>query len=175
MRRNGRQIGKHLPRGRGSLMGSWVVRILGAVGAAILSVTILGSGVASADALTGQTYDDAASKISEWNGTPVIGTVSGNQLQKGDCVVTSWHKSIFLDSSGDNTRGGEILLNLNCNNSLASPGHPGNSLMAPEGAKAKKDLTAAESINKDPSFCDKSDAIAQWCAGVCNRTGLCEV
>jgi hypothetical protein len=156
-------------------MGSWVVRILGAVGAGILSMTILGSGVASADALTGQTYDDASAKISEWNGTPVIGTVSGDQLQKGDCIVTSWQRSIFLDSSGDNTRPREYRLSLNCNNHLASPGNPGNSAMAPEGVKAKKDQTAAENINEDPAFCEKSDAIAQWCKAVCNRTGLCEV
>ena len=112
MRRNGRQIGKHLPLGEGFLMGSLVVRILGAVGAAILSVTMLGSGVASADPLIGKTYSDAAAFIAKYNGKPVIGTVSGDQLQTGDCVVTSWHKSMFLDSSGRNARRDEWLLSL---------------------------------------------------------------
>ena len=41
-------------------MGSLVARILGAVAAAVLSVTMFASGVASADGLTGKTYDDAA-------------------------------------------------------------------------------------------------------------------
>jgi hypothetical protein len=156
-------------------MASLVVRILGAVGAAILSVTMLGNGVASADALTGLTYDDAAAKISGWKGEAVIGTVSGDQVATDDCIVVSWQKSMFLDSSGDNSRSNEFVLHLNCNNKLASPGHPGNSLMTPEGAKAKKDERAAANINKDPSYCEQSDEIAEWCQKLCKRTGLCEI
>jgi hypothetical protein len=156
-------------------MGRLVVRILGAVGAAALSVAMFGAGVASADALTGKTYSDAAAQISEWNGEAVIGTVSGDQLRTDDCIVTSWQKSMFLDSSGDNSRSGEIVVHLNCNTYLATPGHPGNSLMTPQGAQAKKDQRAADTINKNPEYCDESDEIAQWCEKVCNRTGLCEI
>jgi hypothetical protein len=156
-------------------MGSLVVRILGAVGAAVLSVMMLGSGVASADPLNGQTYDDAAGKISGWHGTPVIGTVSGDQLEKGDCIVTSWHKSMFLDSSGDNTRPNEYLLSLNCNNHVASPGNPGNSAMTPQGAQGKKDQASAESINTNPAWCKTSDKRLQWCEAICKSTGLCEI
>src|SRR3954453_6777118 len=104
-----------------------VVRILGAVGAAITSLSILGVGVASADAVTGHTYSDASAAISSVNGKPVIATVSGNQLKTSDCIVTSWHTSKFLNSSGRNDRKQEWLLNLNCNNLVASPGKPGNS------------------------------------------------
>jgi hypothetical protein len=132
----GKQI---IGRRRGFLMGSMVARALGVVGAVILSVAMFGSGVASADALAGQTYSDAAAKISGWNGKAVIGTVSGNQLEMGDCIVTSWQKSMFLDSLGEDSRSNEYLLHLNCNNRLASPGHPGNSVMSPEGVAAKKD------------------------------------
>jgi hypothetical protein len=156
-------------------MGSLVVRILSAAGAAILLVTMLGTGVASADALTGLTYDEAAAKISGWNGEPVIGTVNGDQVETDDCIVTSWQKSMFLDSSGDNSRSNEFVVHLNCNNRLASPGHPGNSLMTPEGAAAKKDQRAAANINKDPAYCEQSDEIAEWCQKLCKRTGLCEV
>lgn len=156
-------------------MGSLVVRILAAVGAAIISVMMFGSGVASADALTGQTYSDATAKISEWNGTPVIGTVSGNQLVMDDCIVTSWQRSIFLDSDGRNSRSREYVVHLNCNNPLASPGHPGNSSASPAGTKAKKDQEAAANINENPEFCEQSENITQWCEGVCNRTGLCEI
>jgi hypothetical protein len=156
-------------------MGTLVLRILGAVGAASLSVTMFGSGVASADALTGQTYSEAAGTISGWHGTPVIGTVSGDQLATDDCIVTSWQKSMFLDSSGDNSRSNEYVLHLNCNNLLAAPGHPGNSLMTPEGAAAKKDQKAATNISKNPAYCEQSDAVLEWCEKLCKRTGLCEV
>jgi hypothetical protein len=155
-------------------MGSLVLRILGVLGAAILSMTMFGGGVASADALTGKTYDEAVAAISSWKGTPVISTVSGDQLDKNDCIVTSWHVSIFLDASGDNSRGKNYLLNLNCNNRVASPGNPGNSMMAPDAALAKKERQAAANINKDPSYCDIDDAHARSCVQICKRTGLCE-
>jgi hypothetical protein len=152
------------------------VSVLGAVGALVFSVIMFGSGVASAwDPLVGKTYDDAASTISGWNGKAVIGTVTGSQLQKGACIVTGWHKSIFLDASGKNTRPHEYLLSLDCNNHLAAPGHPGNSAMSPEGVKAKQEQAAAEAISKDPAYCQKDDATMQRCKGICQRTGLCEV
>jgi hypothetical protein len=156
-------------------MGSLVVRIMGAVGAGALSVAMFGSGVASADALTGKSYSEASAQISKWNGKAVVATVNGDQVEKDDCIVTSWQKSMFLDSSGDNSRSNEYVLHLNCNNPLASPGHPGNSVMAPEGVKAKKDQDAAANINQNPEFCEESDDIAKWCEGVCERTGLCEI
>jgi hypothetical protein len=155
-------------------MGSLVVRILGAIGAGVLSVAMFGCGVASADALTGKTYDEAAAAISGWNGTPVIATVNGDQLEKGNCIVTSWHTSIFLDTSGDNSRAKNYLLNLNCNNRIASPGNPGNSMMTPDAALAKKEQQAAANINKDPSYCDIDEAHARSCVQICKRTGLCE-
>jgi hypothetical protein len=156
-------------------MGSLVVRILGAVGAATLSVAMFGPGVAAADALVGKTYSDAAASISEWNGEAVIGTVSGDQLEMSDCIVTSWQKSMFLDSLGEDSRSNEYLLHLNCNNYLASPGHPGNSVMSPEGLKAKNDQKFAESINKNPEWCTQNDRNAQKCEAICKRTGLCEI
>lgn len=157
-------------------MGRFVVRVLSAVGAAVLSMTILGSGVASADdGLTGSSYGEASAWISSHNGTSVVGTVSGDQVEKGNCIVASWHKSIFLDSSGDNTRSGEYVLNLNCNNPLASPGKPGNSAMSPAGVKAKAEQEQAASIDKNPEWCETSDSRLKWCEGVCNRTGLCEI
>jgi hypothetical protein len=155
-------------------MVSLVVRILGAVVAAILAVAMFASGIASAD-LTGQTYDDAAAWISGHKGKPVVGAVSGDQLETGDCIVTSWHKSIFLDASGDNGRKNDYVLSLNCNNHVASPGNPGNSVMSPEGIAAKKDQQFVNNINKNPAYCEQDDAHMQRCATVCKRTGGCEV
>lgn len=155
-------------------MGALLVRILGVVGAAILSVMMFGSGVASAD-LVGLTYDEAAEWISSRNGTPVVGTVSGDQLDTGDCVVVSWQTSKFLNSSGDNDRAKDFLLNLNCNNLVASPGNPGNSVMTPQGAQAKKEQQAATKINNNPTWCETTDEAMEYCEKICTRTGLCEV
>jgi len=155
-------------------MGKLVVRILGAVGASILSVMMLGTGVASAD-LTGMSYDDAAGWISSHKGTAVVGSVNGDQVEKGACIVTSWHMSMFLNSSGENDRKKDFVLNLNCNNSVASPGNPGNSVMTPQGAQGKKDQQIAAKINKNPAWCQSTDKNLEYCQTICKRTGLCEV
>jgi hypothetical protein len=156
-------------------MGSLVVRILSAVGAAVLFVTVFASGIAAADPYAGITYDAAAAKISGWKGTPVVGSVSGGLLERGDCIVTSSHKSNFLDASGDNARSTEVVLNLNCNNYVASPGHPGNSAMSPEGVKAKADQQFVTNVNKNPAWCEQDDAHMSRCEKVCKRTAGCEI
>jgi hypothetical protein len=157
-------------------MGSFVLRILGVVGVAALTLTMLGSGVASAqDPLIGKSYSDAAAWISKRGGTPVIATVSGDQLGKDDCTVVSWQKGMFLNSAGRSDRKGEYYLHLNCNNHVASAGKPGNSVMSPEGAQGKKDVLRAADINKNPAWCEASDAKMQFCVKFCKRTGLCEV
>lgn len=156
-------------------MIKWIVRYASVFAAVLLSAMTLGVTVASADQLAGLKYSDAASKIAGWNGKAVIATVSGDQLELDECVVTSSQKSLFLDTEGKNSRSNEFLLHLNCNNGIAGPGEPGNSLSSPAGAKAKKDQQAAASINKNPQYCESSDAVAKWCENVCNRTGLCEI
>jgi hypothetical protein len=157
-------------------MGSSVARMLSVVGAAIVLLTMFGAGVASAkDPYLGKTYDEAAAAISGHNGTPVVSTVTGDQLSTGDCIVTAWHVSKFLNSQGKNDRAGEFLLSLNCNNDVAEPGHPGNSVMSPQGAQGKKDQQTAAQINKHPSWCHSAEPRLQYCAKLCKRTGLCEI
>jgi hypothetical protein len=160
-------------------MSSLVVRVLGAIGAATLCVALVGSGVASAEDLTGKTFSDAKATIAGLNGKAVIATVNGDQLQMDDCVVTSWQKSMFLDSSGNNNRSNEYRLHLNCNAVLAAPGHPGNSVATPDGIRAKKQATedqqSAEKINQNPEWCHESDENLKACASVCKRSGLCEI
>lgn len=157
-------------------MSGFVVRMLGGIGGATLSVAMFGGGVAAAaDPLVGLTYDKASGMISQWHGDAVVGSVSGSQLELGDCIVTSWKQSLFLDTSGRNSRSREYVLHLNCNNAVASPGHPGNSLSTPQGAAAKKDQQAATNIAKNPSYCEQSDEYLQACKAICERTGLCEV
>lgn len=157
-------------------MGRLVMRVLGGIGGATLSVAIFGGGVAAAaDPLVGLTYDKASGMISKWHGDAVVGSVSGSQLEMGDCIVTSWQQSLFLDTSGRNSRSREYVLHLNCNNPVASPGHPGNSLMTPAGAKAKEAQQQAASINSNPEWCHTSEKRLEWCGTICESTGLCEI
>lgn len=97
---------------------------------------VFGSGLASAvDEYKGQTYNDAASAITNAGSTPIIQTKVGSFLPTGQCIVTGSHNADFLDSSGKNG-GGKVLLSLNCNYMFALPGVPGNSLASPEGKAA---------------------------------------
>jgi hypothetical protein len=157
-------------------MGSVIVRTLGAVGAAVLSVAMFGAGVACAsDQLIGKTYSEASAYISQYKGKPVIATVTGDQLEIDECIVTSWQMSKFLNSSGKNERGNEWRLSLNCNNPLAAPGKPGNSAMSPGGVNTKTEEHGAEYINENPSVCDQDKDHKDWCVTICARTKLCEV
>lgn len=152
-----------------------ITRMLVVISALALSL-MLGTGLASAyDPFVGKKYSDAVAGIAKRNGTPVVATVSGSALELDDCIVTSWSQSIFLDSSGGNSRSREYRLNLNCNNVIATPGHPGNSAVTPEGIAAKKEQKTAADINKNPAWCQKSDKNMQTCIDFCNSNGLCEV
>jgi hypothetical protein len=157
-------------------MDGLVMRALGVIGGAGLSVMILGSGVASAfDPYTGQPYDKVEAAISGRNGTAVIGSVTGSQLQIDECIVTSWQKPTVLDSRGRNSRLNNYVLHLNCNKAVASPGHPGNSVMTKQGAQRKKEEEQAASIEKNPAWCEETDDRMKWCESICTRTGLCEI
>lgn len=160
-------------------MGIFGRRVLAVIGTAALWMTAFGSCIASADPsydpLVGKTYSDATAFISKYDGKPVVASVIGGDLQKEDCVVTSWHMSKYLNSSGKNDRGDEWLLSLNCNNRLASPGKPGNSAVSPEGVLAKSHQESAEKISKDPSICYQKDSYMEWCKVMCNETGLCTI
>jgi hypothetical protein len=141
---------------------SIAIRIFGTLAASVVAAMLLGSGTAAADALIGHTYKDAAAQIADWKGTPVIASVVGSLLDTDECIVTSWHKSIFLDSSGVKKDSTSILVNLNCNAALAAPGTPGNSLATPQGQAVKatqireaKTQATADYINSHPEFCQK--------------------
>lgn len=164
---------------RGDDMGRSVVE-----GGVILSVVIgiaLSGGVAAASGpdYSGQTYGKAAKQISGW-GTPIIASVVGDQLVTDDCIVTSSKMGSFLDPSG-RPRKSQVLLNLNCNGSLAGPGKPGNSLASPQGKKMKDNVEAANNLNKDLTsalaagtdpWC-ASESHAQTCKNICDISGEC--
>lgn len=112
---------------------------LGAVGVAAASFAVFGSGVASAvNEYAGQTYADAAQAISNNGQSAVIATRVGSFLPTDQCMVTGSRSANFLDSSGTSS-GSNVLLYLNCNNSFAAAGVPGNSIGSPEGRQARSD------------------------------------
>ncbi len=112
---------------------------IGAVGAAAASFAMFGSGVASAiNEYAGQTYADASQAISQAGQSATIATRVGSFLPTDQCMVTGSRTADFLDSSGTNA-GGRVLLYLNCNNSFAAAGVPGNSVGSPEGRQAYSD------------------------------------
>ncbi|BBY64715.1 hypothetical protein [Mycolicibacterium helvum] len=110
---------------------------MGAVGAAAASFALLGSGVASAtNEYVGMTYADASQQISGAGQSATIATRVGSFLPTDQCIVTGSRTADFLDSSGTNA-GGRVLLYLNCNNTFATAGVPGNSVGSPEGRAAR--------------------------------------
>ena len=116
-----------------------VVLGIGAVGVAAASFAVFGSATASAtNEYTGQTYADASKAISDAGQSAVIATRVGSFLPTDQCTVTGSRSANFLDSSGTSS-GGRVLLYLNCNNSFAAAGVPGNSIGSPEGRQARAD------------------------------------
>lgn len=157
------------------MVGMFGIRLIGVVVAVAVMIVGFEPGLASAyDPITGRKYSEAAAWISK-RGTPVVATVSGSQLALDDCIVISWNKGGYLNSRGKRNREREYYLHLNCNNAVATPGHPGNSLMTPEGKKRKAQLDRAQQINDKPERCKRSQAAYESCVRFCNSTGLCKV
>jgi hypothetical protein len=106
-----------------------------AVGAA---ATVFGAGVASADQnYNGMKYSEALSKIKAAGATAKVSARVGDQLNEGDCLVKSYTKSA-LPARGFTMKGPSsiVLVALDCNGGVASPGKPGLSAASPEGRKA---------------------------------------
>lgn len=158
-------------------MKKTLARGVGVLGGVAAAVAFVGVGSASAvNEYAGLTYDQAAESISGW-GTPVIATRVGEYLSTGDCIVTGSRMASFLDSSGNN-RGGTVLLDLNCNDTMTA-GHPGYSVMSPKGkeAKALKDTGTdisnnyAQSVEAgQPSWCEEN---GEKCWDYCQQSGTC--
>jgi len=134
---------------------------------------MLGSGVASAD-LTGQTYDEAAAWISGHKGKAVVGAVSGDQLETGECIVTSWISRFFLDASGDTVRKNDYVLSLNC--TITSPRRVIRQLGDDPGrCCGEKGPQFVKNINRESAYCEQDDAAHATLRGKsAKRTGGCE-
>ena len=124
-------------------MKRFVMLTVGAAATAALMVPT--AAVAHADnEYAGQTYAQAQQAIQQAGGTDTVATVVGDQLPTTQCRVTGSRSANTLDPGGFNSGGGRILLDLNCNNDLASPGNPGNSAASPQGQQTLEDQQAQQ-------------------------------
>lgn len=92
--------------------------------------------------VVGMTYDKAQEAVSSAGLSAEVSTVVGSELQQSDCVVVSQTVQAAKQFGREYT-GSKVLLSLNCNEGLASPGKPGNSAASPAGRLLKKQQQAA--------------------------------
>ncbi len=141
-----------------------LTRSVVAAGGAAALFALFGSGSAAAiNEYVGQTYNDAATAISQAGSTAIIATREGSFLPTGACIVTGSRTASFLNSSGTNS-GAKVLLDLNCNYMFALPGVPGNSLASPEG-KAAHDAAVQKAQEQQAAAQAEQEAAAQAAAG----------
>lgn len=147
--------------------------VVGGVVAAAGLFAVLGSGSANAnpyDPYSGQTYADATSAISGGGGSVGIATKEGSYLPLDQCIVTG---SRYMNS--------KVMLDLNCNDTSALNGHPGNSVTTPQGQRVQQTQNTAKDISANfaeataagqKSWCEEN---AESCANFCTKqaAGLC--
>lgn len=138
-------------------------RAFGTLALSAAAALVLGTGTAVADPLVGKTLEDASATMSEnWDATPVVESVVGSLLERESCIVTSWHKSAYLDSSGNKRGTSNIYVNLNCNAAVATAGKPGNSAESEVGRLEAKNNETAEYFNTHPEYCLNNPENCDW-------------
>ena len=147
--------------------------VVGGVVVAAGLFAALGSGVVYAnpyDPYSGQTYADAMSAINSSGGSATIATKEGSYLPLDQCIVT-----------GSRRINSKFMLDLNCNDTSALNGHPGNSVTTPQGQKVQQTQNTARDISENfaqataagqKSWCEEN---AESCANFCTKqaAGLC--
>ncbi|PND56415.1 hypothetical protein CRM90_17595 [Mycobacterium sp. ENV421] len=159
-----------------AIRASSVALVIGAVG-------IVGGGAAAANSeYNGMTYEKASNAARSNDYTAVISTVIGSELPTDQCIVTNASRSITLNSTGRRAHSGTMLFDLNCNLAVAQPGKSGNSVVTPQGKKAKSILDDANLINTNVEkslakgatpFCGRDAAHLANCVDFCNAHELC--
>jgi hypothetical protein len=109
------------------------------------AIVCFGTGVAAADDYAGQTYADASAAISDAGQKAVISTRSGDSLPDDKCVVTSSQTAPWIKGDDFAPVTDTVLVNLNCNASVASATKSGNSAASPEGRAARKEAKVDKS------------------------------
>ncbi len=121
----------------------------GATAATIAALGLAGSGVAAAGTppnVTGQKYSAAQTAITGAGFTPVVQSITGDQVAWPNCVVTRTQartKPAPPNSSGSAVS--QLLVSLNCYAGAASATSPGYSVASPEGKAAIAAAAAASS------------------------------
>ena len=119
-------------------MRKFAVYATTAVGATAVSMAFFGTGIAAADNYAGQTYSDAKSAISKAGKKAVIASRSGDTLSDDQCIVTHSQLAPWIKGNNFAPDTKTVLVNLNCNATVASAKDPGNSAGSPEGRAAIK-------------------------------------
>jgi hypothetical protein len=115
----------------------------GAVGATAVSMVMFSTGVAVADDYAGQTYADATKALSDANLEGVIASRVGDTLPNDQCVVTHSEQAPWIKGDKFASVTDTVLLQLNCNATVASATTPGNSAASTEGRAALQAAQAA--------------------------------
>jgi hypothetical protein len=138
--------------------------------AVVAVMSAFGGGVAAAAGPepNGKTYSDAAKEIKAWGWKATIATIVGAQTSLDNCIVTNSRKSGNLNSSG-RSQGSVMLLDLDCNATVAAPGKPGNSAASSKGQEAKKELAALAWFAEDPE--QNCGSTASYCKQLCQKYG----
>lgn len=143
----------------------------GALGAASVSMALLGAGVASADdAVVGQTFADAKSALSQQGLSAQVSTTVGDRKDWDACIVTSATKAPGIDGFGDQ-RNGVMNVNLNCYATYGTALWPGLSIASPEGREMRDADQAAKKQREAEQLAAQQQAEAEQLAAANAQTG----
>jgi hypothetical protein len=135
-----------------------LILLVAAVGTA---TTVLGAGVASADQdYSGMKYSKALQVLQSMGATAQVSAKVGDRLDEPDCLVTSYTKSA-MPAIGFTADGPSqvVLVALDCNGAVATPGNPGYSAASPEGRAVIQEQKKLEWMASDEgqSYCEKAE------------------
>jgi hypothetical protein len=117
---------------------------IGALAATLGVAALAGAGAAgAAPSVVGMTYDKASEAVQAAGAQAEVSSTTGTALPHGECIVTSQVIRGEMNFGREYTPS-KVMLSLNCNAVLASPGHPGNSAASPQGRSAKEELKKQE-------------------------------
>jgi beta-lactam-binding protein with PASTA domain len=111
---------------------------VGAVGAAGVALTVMGSTTAmAAPDVSGQTYAKAKQALSEAGLTPIVATRVGDRTEEDKCIVDRVQDANFVNGTGS-PASATVYVYLNCYGNPASTTSPGYSSQNPMGKTAQE-------------------------------------